>query len=152
MALQHCYKYYLALLNDDMTMIEHLILYIDTIKPNGRTVVIPGLEKTFESEDLLEAFLTAMRYIQDFFGCRDNDKTFITPAWQNETEYIQHNIPYEAGEMKLPEKEILDSHDQILKEFHEKLAKNQKKCDTDIAKVTNENFWDMLGDNNDSGN
>jgi hypothetical protein len=135
MLKQCCHKYYLGMLNDDMTMIDHLVLYIDTILPNGRKVVVPCVDKTFESEDSLRAFFNAKVFVQDFFGHKDDSRTFIMPAPEDETEIVKHNIPY-----------------QILREFGEKIEKNQKKCDPDIAKVINDNFWSLLGEDDDTGN
>lgn len=144
MGTQHCYKYYMGLLNEDMTMIKHLILYIDTIGEEDRTVVVPGLDKTFHTEDMLQAFTDAMKYIQDHFEHYDNDKTFVTPAWQGETEYIKHDIPYEDGKIKMPEGETLDTHDQILQEFGQKLLEKQEKLDPEIVEIVDKNFWELV--------
>lgn len=144
MITQHCYKYYFVMLNDDMTMIKHLVLYIDMLEKNGRTIEVPGLGKTFHTVDKLQAFTVAMKYIQDHFEHHDNDRTFITPVWQDETEYIKHDIPYDGKKIGRPKKETLDTHDQILQEFGKKLVENQEKLDPEFAKAVDENFWNLV--------
>lgn len=123
---QHCYKYYFGMLSEDKTMIDHLVLYIDTIHDDeSRTVEVPLLKKTFEKGNIIEPFFEAISAIQKEFGMYSSDRAFVMPAWQGDEEPVRHNIQFE------------------------KLAKyikamEDEKFNKDIEKPIQKNFWDFI--------
>jgi hypothetical protein len=92
-------KKWYGYLNPDKTIVEHLVLVvIDQFEDYSTEVEVPLLNHHISESDRLSGLQAAAKAINDYllkeYGLSyDNDRQFMTVAYQDETDLMRHKVP-----------------------------------------------------------